>query len=169
VPSPRQGLDVRIVLSTMTGWARDGILLRACPLDEELGDDIIQPDRTFRSSARSEVVMSQPTRRVLRHVVLFAFKETATSARIQAIEQAFAALPSQIAEIKGFEWGTDVSVEHLADGYTHCFLVTFTSLPDRDAYLVHPAHRAFVAGLQAHLAKALVIDYWSGRDQAASR
>jgi hypothetical protein len=106
--------------------------------------------------------MSQPTRRVLRHVVLFAFAETATPADIQAVEQAFAALPPQIAEIKGFEWGTDVSVEHLAGGYTHCFLVTFACLPDRDAYLVHSAHRAFVALLQPHLAKALVIDYWAG-------
>jgi hypothetical protein len=107
--------------------------------------------------------MSQPTRRVLRHVVLFAFKEAATPTQLQAVEQAFAALPSRIAEIQGFEWGTDVSVENLADGYTHCFLVTFTSLPDRDTYLVHPAHQTFVARLQPHLAKALVIDYWSDR------
>lgn len=107
--------------------------------------------------------MSQPSHRELRHVVLFSFNETATSTRLRAIEQAFAALPAEIAEIKGFEWGTDVSVEHLADGYTHCFVVTFASLPDRDTYLVHPAHQAFVASLQPHLAKALVIDYWAGR------
>ena len=99
---------------------------------------------------------------MLRHVVLFAFEETATRTKIQAIEEAFAALPPQIAEIKGFEWGSDVSVEHLADGYTHCFLVTFASLADRDTYLVHPAHRAFVASIQPHLTKALVIDYWAG-------
>jgi hypothetical protein len=113
--------------------------------------------------------MSQPTRRVLRHVVLFAFKATATPTHIQSVEQAFAALPSQITEIRSFEWGTDVSVENLADGYTHCFLVTFASLPDRDIYLAHPAHQAFVAALQPHLAKALVIDYWAGRPQAAPR
>jgi hypothetical protein len=107
--------------------------------------------------------MSQPSHRVLRHVVLFAFKETATPTQLQAVEQAFAALPPEIAEIKGFEWGTDLSVEHLADGYTHCFLVTFASLPDRDTYLVHPAHQAFVAGIQPYVAKALVIDYWAGR------
>ena len=100
---------------------------------------------------------------MLRHVVLFAFKETATRTQIQTIERAFAALPPQIAEIKGLEWGTDVSVEHLADGYTHCFLVTFVSLPDRDTYLVHPAHQAFVTGIQPHIAKALVIDYWAGQ------
>ena len=107
--------------------------------------------------------MSRPSREVLRHVVLFAFKETATPTELQIIEQAFVALPLQIAEIKGFEWGTDVSVEHLADGYTHCFVVTFESLPDRDTYLVHPAHRAFVASIQHHLSKALVIDYWAAQ------
>jgi hypothetical protein len=105
--------------------------------------------------------MSQPARRVLRHVVLFAFSETATPADIEAIEQAFAALPAQIAEIEGFEWGTDVSVEDLAGGYTHCFMVTFAGTADRDAYLVHPAHRAFVARLQPHLATVLVLDYWA--------
>jgi hypothetical protein len=107
--------------------------------------------------------MSQPTRQVLRHFVLFAFRETVTPTQLQAIEQALAALPTQIAEVKGFEWGTDVSVENLADGYTHCFLVTFASPLDRDTYLVHPAHQAFVAWLQPHLAKALVIDYWADR------
>ena len=109
------------------------------------------------------VLMSQPSRQTLRHVVLFAFNATATPTQLQAVEQAFAALPPQIAEIEDFEWGTDVSVEHLADGYTHCFLVTFASIPDRDTYLVHPAHQAFVAGIQPHVAKALVIDYWAGR------
>ena len=105
--------------------------------------------------------MSPPSRRVLRHVVLFAFNETATPTQLQAIERAFAALPPQIVEIKGFEWGTDVSVERLADGYTHCFLVTFASVVDRETYLVHPAHQAFVAEIQPHVAKALVIDYWA--------
>jgi hypothetical protein len=86
-----------------------------------------------------------------------------TGALGRAIERAFTALPAQIAEIKTYEWGTDVSVENLADGYTHCFLVTFASLPDRDTYLVHPAHRASVATLQPQLAKASVIDCWADR------
>jgi hypothetical protein len=97
----------------------------------------------------------------LRHVVLFGFKESATPAQIRKIERAFCALPEKIGEIHEFEWGTDVSVENLARGYTHCFLVTFLSEADRDAYLPHPAHRAFVNLLQPHLEQALVVDYWS--------
>jgi hypothetical protein len=68
--------------------------------------------------------MSDPAARVLRHVVLFAFKPEATPAEVAAVEAAFAALPDQIPEIIAFEWGRDVSVEGKAQGFTHCFLVT---------------------------------------------
>lgn len=100
-----------------------------------------------------------PTK-LLRHVVLFTFKDASTQ-QIQEIEQAFCHLPDQITQIYDFEWGTDVSVEQLSQGYSHCFLVTFLSEADRDAYLPHPAHQEFVARLKPHLEKALVIDYWS--------
>ena len=106
---------------------------------------------------------TEPPAKVLRHVVLFAFKDAATPPQIQEIERAFAHLPDQIAAIYEFEWGTDVSVEQLSQGYTHCFLVTFLSEADRNVYLPHPAHQAFVAMLQPQLEKALVIDYWSRR------
>jgi len=99
--------------------------------------------------------------KLLRHVVLFAFKETATSAQIQKIVRAFADLPHKIKEIHHFEWGADVSVENLAQSYTHCFLVTFLSEADRDAYLPHPSHKEFVNLLEPHLDRALVFDYWT--------
>jgi hypothetical protein len=101
--------------------------------------------------------------KILRHVVLFGFKASSTPEQIQEVERAFRELPGKIDEIHEFEWGTDVSVENLSQGYSHCFLVTFLSEADRDAYLPHPAHREFVAGLEPHLEKALVFDYWSGQ------
>ncbi len=100
--------------------------------------------------------------RLLRHVVLFRFKPGITPEAINDVEQAFAALPDKIEAIHDFEWGTDVSVENIAQGYTHCFLVTFRTAADRDAYLPHPAHKAFGETLSPCLDKALVIDYWSG-------
>ena len=96
---------------------------------------------------------------VLRHVVLFQFKAETTPEQVQMIEDAFRALPTQIDMIRDFEWGTDVSVEGKADGFTHCFFVTFGSAADRDAYLPHPAHQEFGTLLRPHLAKALVFDY----------
>jgi hypothetical protein len=104
---------------------------------------------------------SDTSSNVLRHVVLFAFKESSTAGQIREIERAFGELPGKIDEVREFEWGTDVSVENLSRGYTHCFLVTFLSEADRDTYLPHPAHQEFVAILEPHLERALVFDYWS--------
>lgn len=105
----------------------------------------------------------QPTRaRVLRHVVLFAFKPESTPEDIRRIEEAFAALPSQIDAIIDFEWGTNVSIENVAQGFTHCFFVTFADEAGRAEYLPHPAHRAFGDLLRPHKENVLVIDYWTG-------
>jgi hypothetical protein len=105
--------------------------------------------------------LSAPPAALLRHVVLFRFKETTTPEQIEQIQAAFAALPAKIDEIYDFEWGTDVSVENLAHGFSHCFLVTFQTAQDRDIYLPHPAHQEFVALISPYLEKVLVIDYWS--------
>ncbi len=102
-----------------------------------------------------------PDEKILHHVVLFKFKEGTTPQRIKEIEGAFRALPSKINLIKSFEWGTNVSPENLAQGYTHCFLLTFTSDQDRDAYLVAPAHKDFGKMLGDSLEKVLVVDFWA--------
>lgn len=99
--------------------------------------------------------------KVLRHVVLFKFKETSTPADVERIVKAFGELPAKIAEIKGFEWGTDNSPEGLQQGLTHCFFITFASEADRDAYLPHPAHKAFVDLVGPHVEKVTVVDYWA--------
>lgn len=98
---------------------------------------------------------------VLRHVVLFKFKDDATPAQIREVESAFAALPSKVDAIYGLEWGTDVSVENLQQGFTHCFIVSFLSEADRAKYMPHPAHKEFGQILGPHLDKALVVDFWA--------
>jgi hypothetical protein len=110
----------------------------------------------------SEQLSDRPAR-LLRHVVLFSFKESAGPETIGEIENAFRALPGKIEAIHDFEWGTDVSVENLAQGFSHCFLVTFHSEADRNTYLPHPAHQEFVSILEPHLSRALVVDYWAGQ------
>ena len=97
----------------------------------------------------------------LRHLVLLKFKPAAAPAQVEAVVRAFHALPAQIDAVRGFESGTDVSPEGLAKGFTHAFLLTFADAESRDAYLPHPAHRAFVALLQPVLADVLVFDYES--------
>jgi len=98
--------------------------------------------------------------KMLRHVVLFKFKDEASPEQVKQVEDAFRKLPSQIKEIKGFEWGTNNSPENLNQGLTHCFFLSFESEKDRDAYLPHPAHKAFGAVLRPYLDKVVVVDYW---------
>ena len=98
---------------------------------------------------------------VLRHVVLFKFKDAATAEDVRKIESAFCALPTRIDTIYDFEWGTDVSVENRQKGFTHCFVVTFLSEADRAVYIPHPAHKEFGALLGPHIDDVLVVDYWA--------
>jgi len=98
----------------------------------------------------------------LRHVVLFKFKDDAPAADVKAIEDAIVAFPPTMPMIKALEWGKDCSVEKLADGFTHCFLVTFEDADGLKAYLPHPTHQAAVAKLGPAMEKLLVIDYIAG-------
>jgi hypothetical protein len=113
-------------------------------------------------SVHTEEGLTQSTEsRVLRHVVMFKFKDGTTSQQIKEIEDAFRTLPGKIDAICNFEWGTDVSVENRHQGLTHCFLVTFRSEADRAEYIPHPAHKEFGKILSPHLDKVLVVDYWA--------
>lgn len=96
---------------------------------------------------------------VLRHVVLFQYKDGTPSAKVKEISAAFAGLPSKIDTIVGFEWGTDVSVENKTKGFTHGFVVSFRDKAGRAVYLPHPAHQEFVKLVGPHLADVLVFDY----------
>ena len=97
----------------------------------------------------------------LRHVVMFGFKPDVSEAQVKEVEDAFCKLPSQIDLIKGYEWGTDCSPEGLHQGLTQCFFLTFHSDADRDAYLVHPAHKAFGKVVGGKASAVTVLDYWT--------
>jgi Stress responsive A/B Barrel Domain len=99
----------------------------------------------------------------LRHVVMFQFKENTSEADIKKVVDGFRELPKKIKAIADFEWGTNNSPEGLADGLTHCFLVTFSSEKDRDTYLTHPDHQAFVEILKPHLQRPVVLDFWASK------
>jgi hypothetical protein len=115
----------------------------------------------FVSVHREDCLPEGEENHLLRHIVMFKFKDGTPSQKIKEIEDAFRALPDKIDAICGFEWGTDVSVENLQQGITHCFLVTFRSEADRAEYFPHPAHREFGKMLGPHLDKVLVVDYWA--------
>jgi lysophospholipase L1-like esterase len=105
----------------------------------------------------------ETTGKLLRHIVLFKFKPEVTPEQVQEVAAAFGSLKGKIDLIVDFEWGTDVSVENLAAGYTHCFFASFRDAASRDTYLPHPAHQEFVKLAGPRIDKALVVDYFANR------
>ncbi len=113
------------------------------------------------NSDQSSAQSKDSPRKVLRHVVLFKFKEGTTKEQIQAVETDFRSLPGKIDSIRDFEWGTDISPEGKSKGFTHCFFVTFADEKGRDAYLPHAAHKDFVKLVGPHVEDVCVVDYWT--------
>ena len=101
--------------------------------------------------------------KVLRHVVMYKFKDNLPQGQLQEVIDAFAGLPKKVDTIIGFEHGTNVSPEGKSEGFTHVFVVTFKNEADRDAYLVHPAHDAYVKVVQGRRDKVIVFDYWADK------
>jgi hypothetical protein len=97
----------------------------------------------------------------LRHVVAFKFKESASKDDIKKVETAFRDLKKKIKEIVSYEWGMNNSPENKNRGCTHAFILTFNSEKDRDAYLVHPEHKAFGKIVGPVLDEVFVIDFWA--------
>jgi hypothetical protein len=112
-----------------------------------------------KETSKKETAMEKDS--ILRHVVLFKFKDSTSAADIKKVEDAFSALPGKIPQIAGYEWGTNNSPEGLEKGLTHCFFLSFKSEEDRAIYLPHPDHKAFGEVLGPHLDDVLVLDYWA--------
>jgi hypothetical protein len=102
----------------------------------------------------------------VRHIVVFKYKAGASEEQIRQVTDAFAALRTKIPGIVSLEHGVNNSPEKLNQGFTHVYQVTFTSAAARDAYLPHPAHKAFgeLLGRLGVLESVFVVDYVPARD-----
>ncbi|MFM8587200.1 MAG: Dabb family protein [Bacteroidota bacterium] len=96
----------------------------------------------------------------LRHVVIFKFKETSSKAAVDSVVSSFMGLARKIPVIKSMEWGLNDSPENFHQGFTHCFVLTFSKKRDRDeVYQKHPAHMEFQKVLGPHMENVFVVDY----------
>lgn len=96
---------------------------------------------------------------MIQHVVLIRFKDDTTVAQRAEFARRFDLLSTQIEQVRRLKWGMNSSTEGLDKGFTHCFLVLFDSAVDRDAYLPHAAHQAFVSETSQWVADVLVVDF----------
>lgn len=104
---------------------------------------------------------TEPSKPVLKHIVMYKFKDDQTAAQVQEVVDAFSKLPGQIDEIIGYEQGTNVSQEMKSEGFTHVFIVSFRDEAALAAYLKHPAHDAYVAVVKGRREKVIVFDFWT--------
>jgi len=119
---------------------------------------------TEQKAAASTTTMNKTEKKekLLRHVVIFKFKDESSEEDVDRLNKSFNALADAIPVIKDFEWGINDSPENFHQDFTHCYLLTFASEEDRDnVYTPHPQHKAFVESLQPHLEKVFVVDYWT--------
>jgi hypothetical protein len=107
------------------------------------------------------MIMNANAAERLRHVVCFKFKDTAAAQDIKRAEVAFQALKKKIPQVVALEWGTNISKERRDKGFTHCFVLTFKSEKDRDAYINHPEHKAFAGSVGPVVDDVFVIDFWA--------
>jgi hypothetical protein len=105
-------------------------------------------------------LQAQTTKKELKHVVVFTFKASSSKASVDSVVKAFNHLYGTVPQVKNMEWGLNMSPEHLDQGFTHCFSLTFSNEKDLADYQLHPAHKAFQTILKPHMDKVFVVDYF---------
>jgi hypothetical protein len=98
---------------------------------------------------------------MVRHIVVFKYKQGASEEKIKQVTDAFKALKSKIPGIVSLETGINNSPEKLNKGFTHIYLVTFENEKARNEYLPHPEHKKFggLLGSLGVLEEAFVVDF----------
>lgn len=95
----------------------------------------------------------------VKHYGCFEFHPGTSQDQIDTCFSTMAAMVGQIPGLLDFHHGPYDSAEGLNDGYTHGFIMTFTSPEARDAYLPHPHHEEVKAIVIPHLARVVVFDF----------
>lgn len=104
-----------------------------------------------------------PKERVLKHLVLYKFKDDLSKAQLQEVIDTFAGLAKKVDTIVALEHGANVSKEGKSDGLTYGFCVTFKDETGLATYLKHPAHDHYVSVAKDKRDKVVVFDYWAER------
>eukprot|EP00258_Populus_trichocarpa_P048996 XP_024465015.1 stress-response A/B barrel domain-containing protein HS1 isoform X2 [Populus trichocarpa] len=106
-----------------------------------------------------DTVLMEEAKGVVKHVLLAKFKEGIPSDEIEKLIKGYANLVNLIEPMKAFEWGTDVSIENMHQGFTHIFESTCESKEGIAEYIGHPAHVDFGGLFLPALEKVIVFDY----------
>jgi hypothetical protein len=95
---------------------------------------------------------------LIAHVVLLKIKADVPQDVLERLNQALAALQTDIPGLVDYRWGVNVSPENLDHGFEHGFIMTFEDVAARDTYLPHPQHREVAALIGSLCEDVLVFD-----------
>lgn len=99
---------------------------------------------------------------MIRHCVFVRFRGDVAEAERNAIYADLAALKDVVPGFVAISYGANVSPEGLHQGFADGFTIDFIDEAARDAYLVHPAHKAagnrLVAALEGGRDGLIVFD-----------
>src|SRR5262245_20565551 len=93
----------------------------------------------------------------VKHVVLWSFKSGLSSEEVQESLRLIRALKDKIPLVKDFTFGPNISEEGLSQGFTHGFVMTFSSPEARSEYLQHPEHTETVQKVFPRIEKIVVV------------
>lgn len=96
---------------------------------------------------------------LLKHMVIFKFKDSSSVASVDSCVAAFRGLEGKVPQIQALDFGLNKSPENWHQGFTHCFELTFKNYEDLAIYAEHPEHKAFQKILGPHMEKVFVVDY----------
>lgn len=94
---------------------------------------------------------------MLRHIVLFSFKDEVPLAERTAILDALRGLRSIVPSLRSLDVGENISPAR-AQGYTHVLHETFDDRAGLEAYSTHPTHVPVAARIRAAAAQLLAVD-----------
>ena len=136
-------------------------LLAGLVLSLAIGGIGLMATSALKADEKPQAIAGDKAAKVLRHIVMYKFKDGLPASEVQQVVDAFSALPSKIDTIIDFEKGTNVSKEGKSEGFTHVFVVTFKNEKDRDDYIAHQAHQDYVNVVKNRREKVVVFDYWA--------
>jgi len=94
---------------------------------------------------------------LLRHIVLFAFKESVPPAERAALLEAIRGLRAKVPSLRSLELGENISPAR-AQGYTHVLLETFDDRDGLALYAAHPEHVPVLARIRDAASQLLAVD-----------
>lgn len=95
---------------------------------------------------------------MLRHIVLFKFKEDYSEEQLQAVVDGMNALPDKVPQIQAFAHGKDAAVSE--GKFDYGMVADFASEEDYVTYRDHPAHKAVGATVMQIVADVVQMQFY---------